>query len=371
MWRKMWAQHGQGPARGQAQPWPFILVCVLLVLAACGADPAALVPRLAAAPTPTPTHIATAAATLHTGAAAQPADPTGLSEGEQASAYARLLRGPDAWTWRVGLPADRIMAYYFIPYAPWGFLGTYPDDPGGDALLLSRIQAQSGAYAALDPTHPIVNAIDIVDPVVQGAPGPNGYYTAFAPDDLLTHYYNLATQHHMLFILDVQLGRMPVKAALTSLWPWIQLPNVEVALDPEFDVAPNGIPDVNLGVMRASEINQAAQMLADLVTSHHLPNKILIIHQWALPSLPDWYNVTRNPHVSIVTCSDGFGSPNTKINGDYAVFDNQRLIQYPGFKLFYPNWPGQRGDHPPLDDPLMTPAEVLALNPKPLLIMYQ
>lgn len=360
------------PLRGRTRPWPFLLACALLTFAACGANPAALVPR------PSPTHALTptATATLHvpatpTGASTQPADPPGLSDAEQSNTYARLLRGPDAWTWRVGLPADRIMAYYFIPYAPWGFLGTYFDDPNGDALLLSRIQAQSQAYAALDPTHPIVNAIDIVDPVVAPYPGPDGYYADFSPDDLIAHYYDLATQHHMLFILDIQLGRMPVKTALTYLWPWIQRPNVEVALDPEFDVAPNGIPDVNLGIMHASEINQAVQMLANLVTTNHLPGKILIVHQWAEPSLPDWYNVTHNPNVSIITCSDGFGTPDMKINGDYAVFDQQQLIQYPGFKLFYPNWPGQRGDHPQLDFPLMAPADVLALNPQPLLVMYQ
>lgn len=351
--------------RGRAHPRPLLLVCALLVLAGCGTNAAALAPHQPTARPPTPT------ATLRAGATAQPADPPGLSDSDQAKAYAHLLRGPDAWTWSIGLPTNRIMAYYFIPYAPWGFLGTYFDAPGGDALLLSRIQAQSHAYATLDPTHPIVNAIDIVDPVVESEPGPDGYYAGFAPNDLIAHYYNLATQHHMLFFLDIQLGRMPVKTALTDLWPWIQLPNVGVALDPEFDVAPSGIPDVNLGIMHASEINQAVQMLADLVTTQHLPNKILIVHQWAEPSLPDWYNVKLNPHVSIVTCSDGFGTPDMKINGDYAVFDNRQLIQYPGFKLFYPNWPGQQGDHPQLDYPFMSPSDVLALNPKPLLVMYQ
>src|SRR6266568_2539211 len=60
------------------------------------------------------------------------------------------------------------------------------------------------------------------------------------------------------------------------------------------------------------------------------------------------------PGVQLVTCVDGFGTPGEKID-DYRIFDNQQLIQYPGFKLFYK-----------LDKPLMSPADVLALDPPPL-----
>jgi len=61
------------------------------------------------------------------------------------------------------------------------------------------------------------------------------------------------------------------------------------------------------------------------------------------------------------TCAgrDGFGPPGSKID-DYRIFDNRQLIQYPGFKLFYG-----------LDKPLMSPADVLNLNPAPLMVMYQ
>ena len=61
----------------------------------------------------------------------------------------------------------------------------------------------------------------------------------------------------------------------------------------------------------------------------------------------------------VVTCVDGFGTPGEKID-DYRIFDNQQLIQYPGFKLFYK-----------LDKPLMSPGDVLGLNPAPLMVMYQ
>lgn len=277
---------------------------------------------------------------------------------------------PDSWMWGVQVPRDRLLVYYHIPYAPWGYLGAYTDTPHGDDQLLARIAAQSQAYAKLDPRHPVVSALDIVSPVAQADPQPDGSYTAFTPDSVVEHYYQLATRHHMLFFLDVQPGRMPLDTIVTRLWKWLQLPNVHLALDAEFDVAPDGVPDQDLGVMHASEINEVVARLANLVASKHLPHKIVILHQWSAPSLPDWHDVRTNQDVAIVTCADGFGTPGMKLD-KYDVFDHQRLIQYAGIKLFYPNWPGQREDHPLLDHPLMAPADVLKLQPPPTLVMYQ
>jgi hypothetical protein len=72
------------------------------------------------------------------------------------------------------------------------------------------------------------------------------------------------------------------------------------------------------------------------------------------PECPKWCECAW-----VVTCVDGFGPPGSKI-GDYEVFDHQQLIEYPGMKLFYR-----------LDKPLMSPRDALALNPPPLMVMYQ
>jgi len=139
----------------------------------------------------------------------------------------------------------------------------------------------------------------------------------------------------------------------------LQRPGVDLALDPEFDMPLGAIPDQVFGRMTADEINWAIEKLSDLVMSQHLPPKILIIHQFLQEMLPDWQNIKIRPGVELVTCIDGFGSPGEKID-DYRVFDQQQLIQYPGMKLFYK-----------LDTPLMSPSDVLALNPSPLMVMYQ
>ena len=61
----------------------------------------------------------------------------------------------------------------------------------------------------------------------------------------------------------------------------------------------------------------------------------------------------------VVTSVDGFGTPGEKLDY-YRIFDKLQLIQYPGFKLFYR-----------LDKPLMSPTEVLKMDPQPLMVMYQ
>jgi len=42
------------------------------------------------------------------------------------------------------------------------------------------------------------------------------------------------------------------------------------------------------------------------------------------------------------------------------MFDKEQLIQYPGMKMFYK-----------LDTPVMSPANMLSLDPPPLMVMYQ
>jgi hypothetical protein len=259
------------------------------------------------------------------------------------------------WMWNVSLPADRLVVYYGNPFSSaMGPIGAYSDSD-----LLARLHEQAQAYADLDPTHPVIPALDYVTPVAQGAPMADGTWRARMPDDSIEHYRNLANTNHMLFFMDMQVARSNVQSEVNAVWPFLEQPGVDLALDPEFDLTTGGIPDVNLGHMTAAEINWVIDKLSNLVQTRNLPPKILIIHQFRIEMLPDWQNIHLKPGVEIVTCVDGFGTPGEKID-DYRIFDQRQLIQYAGFKLFYN-----------LDKPLMSPGDVLGLNPAPLMVMYQ
>ena len=60
---------------------------------------------------------------------------------------------------------------------------------------------------------------------------------------------------------------------------------------------------------------------------------------------------------------DGWGPPHVK-RASYRSYVYSEPVQFTGFKLFYHN--DTKAGHP-----LMKPADILALTPKPLYIQYQ
>lgn len=265
------------------------------------------------------------------------------------------MNGPDGWLWHTDLPNHRLVLFYGNPLSPvMGPIGQYSDSD-----LMARLDEQAQAYATLDPAHDVVPGLDYVTPVVQSEAMDDGSWVYRMPSDSVEHYIDLANSHHALFFFDLQIGHSTVQKEINLLWPYIQRPGVDVALDPEFDMPPGAIPDQVFGHMTAAEINWVIDQLSNLVTTHHLPPKTLIVHQFLQEMLPDWQNIKLKPGVQVVTCVDGFGTPGEKID-DYRMFDKDQLIQYPGMKMFYK-----------LDTPMMSPADVLALDPPPAMVMYQ
>jgi hypothetical protein len=65
------------------------------------------------------------------------------------------------------------------------------------------------------------------------------------------------------------------------------------------------------------------------------------------------------PNIDFVLDMDGFGGMDAKI-GNYGHFVRDELVEYGGIKLFYQQ-----------DDPLMTPDQIVVLEPTPLVVIYQ
>jgi hypothetical protein len=319
----------------------FTLICMLLALSGCGTSKSAQA---------RPLKEVSAASKIQTSGVT--GEETDLLD-EQAQL--RKLRGPDSWIWRISLPYNRLVIFYGNPLSPvMGPIGQYSDDD-----LIAKLQEQAQVYANLDSSHPIVPALDYVTPVVQSRATYDGSWVYRMPDESIEHYVDLANSNHVLFFFDMQIGHSNIQKEVNLLWPYIQRPGVDLSLDPEFDMPPGTTPGVEFGRMTAAEINWVIDQLSNLVLTQHLPPKVLIIHQFLEEMLPDWQNIKLKPGVQIVTCVDGFGTPGEKID-DYRMFDKEQLIQYPGMKLFYR-----------LDKPLMSAEDVLALDPSPVMVMYQ
>jgi hypothetical protein len=253
------------------------------------------------------------------------------------------------------LSTYRLVTYYGHPAsAQMGILGE--TDP---ATMVEKLKQQTAAFTAADPSRPAICTIELIASVAQGSPGPEGLWLLRTSPKDIEKYAQLAEQNGCLLMLDIQMGYDTVANDVQAILPFLKRPYVHLAIDPEFHVKPGQVPGEHYGSVTAAEVLGAAKTLSTLVQENNIPDKILVIHQFRDNMLPDKGNIKPVPNVDMVVMMDGWGSPASKVN-NYTAFVHDELIQYGGVKLFYRQ-----------DDPLMTPQEVLQLDPSPMVIIYQ
>jgi hypothetical protein len=239
---------------------------------------------------------------------------------------------------------------------------------------LPQLAGLSRQYAALDPTHGVEQAVDlVVNPLNPCSEAPK-WCSRYPDRATMEAYVRFCLQHHLLLFFDLQLGTEPVRdAILNHLLPYLtKYPFTEVALDTEFHFpnTPDGYSEAArypccLGWMDAAEINWASDELARISRQYRLPRKVLVVHQWDPSVIHGKDRIRLNPDVSLVIQSDGWGATDDKLT-NYTRFVQQSMVEYGGYKLFLPHY----GDTQ-VDVPLQTPQQVMQLFPQPLFISYQ
>ena len=258
------------------------------------------------------------------------------------------------------LPFNRVVAYYGNFYSKgMGVLGEYPTEQ-----LLAMLASTTARWATADPSTPVVPAIHYIATVAQASAGKEGKYILRMPDDQIDHALDLADQVHGIVFLDVQVALSTLQYELPQLEKYLKMPQVHLAIDPEFSMKSGNRPGTVIGTFDAADINYAADYLAGLVRENHLPPKILIVHRFTQDMVTNYKKITPLPEVQIVMDMDGFGSKAKKY-GTYNRIIVPEPVQFTGIKLFYKN------DTRPPADGLLTPAEVLSLTPAPIYIQYQ
>ena len=258
------------------------------------------------------------------------------------------------------LPKNRIVAFYGNPAEKkMGALGEYPKD-----VMLGMLDKEVAKWAKADPSHPVIPALHLVATVAQGAPGKNGLYRLRMRDAMVDTLYSWAKAHHAIFFLDVQLGKDNVRNELPRFRPWLENPDVHLAIDPEFAMETSGaVPSTKVGTLDAKDINWAVNFLDEIAKAKNLPPKILIVHRWTRKMVTNAKDIHFTPHVQVVMDMDGWGPPWLKFDS-YHDYVKAEPVQFTGFKLFFHN-DTKKGNL------LLTPGEVLRLNPRPLYIQYQ
>ncbi len=258
------------------------------------------------------------------------------------------------------LPDRRIIAYYGNFYSKgMGVLGQYDE-----AEVLRKLREEVAAWNNADPSTPVLPAIDYIATTAQESPGKEGLYTLRMPDSQIDHALELAAKVDGIVILELQIGLSNLKRELPLLENYLKMPQVHLALDPEFAMHGNSAPGTVVGSFDAAEINYASHYLAGLVDTYRLPPKVLIVHRFTEDMVTNYKKITPLPQVQIVMDMDGWGDPAKKKNTYNRVIAPQP-VQFTGFKLFYKN------DLKPPSTRLLTPAEVLELTPAPSFIQYQ
>jgi hypothetical protein len=258
------------------------------------------------------------------------------------------------------LPQKRIVAYYGNPLSKrMGALGEFQKDE-----MLRRLKVEVARWEAADPSVPVQPALHLIAVVAQGEPGKSGKYRMIMPDATINQVYGWAKDAKAIMFIDIQTGQDDIRAILPRLEWILKNPDVHLGMDPEFNLIKSGAkPGTRIGTYDAADVNYAAGYLAELVQKYKLPPKVLTVHRFTRNGVTNSRSIVLRPEVQIVMHMDGWGAPWLKRDSyqDYVVAEP---VQFTGFKLFYHN-DTKKGD------PLLTPPELLKLNPKPLYIQYQ
>lgn len=194
-------------------------------------------------------------------------------------------------------------------------------------------------------------------------PGPDGTYRARVSDQTVDDYLAAARRNGAILLIGIQPGRADFTDEVRYYDRWLNQPDVGVALDPEWAVGKDQVPGKTFGTITGAKLNEIADHLSDIVRQNDLPQKPMIYHQLAAKIIHDEQQLAPHPELAMVKSVDGIGTRAMKESTWRQLLTTKPPYVAAGFKLFYEE--DQRSG------PLMTPQEVLGLNPKPEYVLYE
>ncbi|WP_423189863.1 SH3 domain-containing protein [Alkalibacterium sp. f15] len=252
---------------------------------------------------------------------------------------------------------NTVVAYYGHPNSEvMGIVGRHPIPD-----LISLLNETTDSYDAVDDSKGAIPAIYLVYGTVQ--PGGEIYKMDY---DLVMSYIEAAYQSGVLVYIDHQIGKHAPTFAINEIVSFMRYPNVHLALDPEWRT---DRPMQEVGHLTGTEINGIQESMRDYIVSNEIQGtKQFVFHQFIEKMIRESGDITSDyDPVLLVHNTSGWGSPDGKRTTHDRNAETTN-IPYKGFKLWY-HFSDQAGVH--YDDPLMTPEQVLDLDPQPGLVIYQ
>ncbi len=253
-------------------------------------------------------------------------------------------------------PGRRFVALYGHPgTASLGVLGAQDLDASID-----RARQLAAQYDPLSDV-PVIPTFEIIATVAQGAAGRDGDYSGESSVDELRPWVEKASAAGLYVVLDLQPGRADPLAQAKLYAPLLSLPNVGLAVDPEWALAPTQLPLKQIGSIDSSKLNEVGAWLDAFTASKHLPQKLYVLHQFRLSMIGNEAKLrTHYDNLAVLIHMDGQGTqPNKDATWRSVVATAPKGVPF-GWKNF------TKEDHPMLD-----PTQTMARKPQPMMISYQ
>jgi len=255
-----------------------------------------------------------------------------------------------------GVPGKRYVALYGTPGTPGlGVLGEQDD-----AATVVRADATAAEYRALT-TDTIIPTLEIIATVASAGPGADGNYSAERPPAELRPLVDAAGAAGMTVVLDLQPGRTDFLTQAQQYAELLALPHVGLALDPEWRLTPDQVHLRQIGSVGIDEINATAAWLADFTRQRALPQKMLVLHQFAPRMIADRERLDlSHDELAVVLHVDGQGGQPAKAGTWARLHEGAPAGSRWGWKNFYDE-----------DSPMLDPVQTMAVQPVPDLVTYQ
>jgi len=312
-------------------------------------DPRASSQAVTALAAAAPTHV------VALGAAFGPADRLAARVASAATGVQLPGGGQLVFPQDAGRPGVRYVALYGTPGTPaLGVLGEQ-DVPA----TVARAQAQAAAYQPLT-ADTVVPAVELIATIASAGAGPDGNYSDERAVADLRPLVEAAQAAGQLVVLDLQPGRTDFLTQAQLYADLLALPNVGLALDPEWRLAPDQVHLRQIGTVGIDEVNAVADWLATFTRERHLPQKLFVLHQFTLRMIGDRQRLdTTHDELALMIHVDGQGGQPAKAGTWRALRTDAPPVHW-GWKNFIDE-----------DKPMIDPAQTYAVQPVPDLVTYQ
>ena len=207
----------------------------------------------------------------------------------------------------------------------------------------------------------MVPALEIIATIASRSAGSDGDYSRESSVAKLRPMVDAAGRAGTYVVLDLQPGRSTFLSQAKRYRELLLEPHVGLALDPEWRLKPRQRHLKQVGSVKASEINDVVDWLADLTRDAGLPQKMLLLHQFRTSMITNRSSLdTSRDELAMVIQMDGLGSQPAKRSTWRALRRNAPEGIAFGWKNFIDE-----------DRPMLGPKRTMAIKPEPRWVSFQ